>query len=108
MQKGDKKNIEKPERRCLKERRRILPYFSLRYWTGGRRVGGRRVDDKDNYVDKYEAGLVSSAVAILVLCSLDAVLTLVLITRGATEINIAMAKLISMLPTLDRVRRPNP
>jgi Domain of unknown function (DUF5658) len=96
LQKGDKKHIEKPERRHLRERRRRLPYFSIQYWLGGRRVGGRRVDDQGNYVDKYEAGLVSSAVAILVLCSVDAVLTLVLITRGATEINIAMAKLISI------------
>lgn len=96
MQEINKNNPERPERRRSKERRRSLPYFSSRYWTGGRRVGGRRVEDTTNYVDRYEPGLVSSAVAILLLSCLDAVLTLVLITRGATEINIAMAKLISI------------
>ena len=59
----------------------------------GRRVNSRRVDDGGRAIifDRYHQNLFLAITTILILSILDAVLTLVVIQRGATELNPVMA-----------------
>jgi hypothetical protein len=59
----------------------------------GRRVGSRRRDDSGKAVifDRYDQNLFLAITTILALSILDALLTLVVIQRGATELNPVMA-----------------
>jgi hypothetical protein len=84
------------ERRCLdRDRRR----FSLRSLFGAlftlRRRRSRRKDDQMNsYIDWYEPWPLVASVVIILLSSLDAFLTLVLLNHGAVELNMLMDWLI--------------
>ena len=50
------------------------------------------------YVDRYEATLVGSLVAIAALCALDAIFTLLYIQKGGSEANPIMAMVIEWGP----------
>ena len=80
------------ERRAAERRRRR--FWSLLY--GGlhpRRRVARRGDDAAGYqaLDWHEPRLLAVAIAILLLCAGDALLTLALLSAGALEINPVMA-----------------
>jgi Domain of unknown function (DUF5658) len=84
------------ERRVANRDRRRKLMFSLLY--GGlrpRRRTGRRVEDHHRpIIDWHGPGLLTSAVLVLVLCVIDAFLTLWLMTNGAIEANPLMAPLV--------------
>ena len=64
------------------------------YWHGARyprRRAGRRATDHRAVVDLYSPRLLIPAFAILGLCVLDAVLTVMLMKHGAVELNPVMA-----------------
>jgi hypothetical protein len=67
---------------------------------GGRRVDYRRHADRQRmlYVDWYQQSLFGTIVLILLLSVMDALLTIVLINHGATEINPIMAFYLEMGP----------
>lgn len=74
-------------------------HFGLRTLLGGglraRRRRGRRASDHAlPIVDWHDPHLLAVSMTILLLCSADAWLTLLLLTRGATEANPFMATLI--------------
>jgi Domain of unknown function (DUF5658) len=66
----------------------------------GRRKKIRRKDDKDKifYFDQYGSGIFAAIVFILLLSIIDALLTLILIDRGASEINPIMAYFLNFGP----------
>ena len=80
-----------------RERRRTPFLQNYRYWgSRGRRKSVRRREDKvGTYVDWYEPRLSLTAIAILLLCILDAILTLHLLHHGAFEANWLMAALLA-------------
>ncbi len=60
-----------------------------------RRRGSRRDgEDTNNYVDWYGHWTLMATFTIILLCSVDAFLTIVLLSHGATEMNILMDWLI--------------
>lgn len=80
------------------DRRQAMPFFCA-YHVGikaGRRHGERRVATRGrpDYVDRYAGNLVLCAVAILLLSTLDAYLTLNILASGGEELNWFMAVLI--------------
>jgi hypothetical protein len=84
-----------PERRNLVDRRR-------RFWWGIA-YGGfrprRRVPRRDHphafqMVDWHDAHLLGAAILVVVLCAVDAFLTLVLLSKGAHEANPVMAQFV--------------
>jgi hypothetical protein len=83
---------------CLRrgvERRRRAPVLSRRFWFGGRRRGARRAGDCARvYVDVYDGRLFSLLLALMVATSVDAALTLHLLSKGATEANPLLAVLL--------------
>ena len=85
-----------PENRAERIDRRRFTWRTIVYgFVYSRRKGHRRVDDGEaQYTDFPEPYLVVLAVAVMILSSLDAFLTLILLDRGATEINPIMAVLI--------------
>ena len=84
------------DRRSAPADRRERMFWSLLY--GGvrpRRREGRRVQDHHRpVVDWHGEGLLTSAIVVLLLCVADALLTLQLLTDGATEVNPLMASLV--------------
>ncbi len=85
------------ERRRTADRRRhslrTLTYCGL---SGRGRRRQRRRADQDYYLDWYEPRLVYVAMGIMLLSSLDALLTLTLLEHGAYEANLLMARLLSV------------
>jgi hypothetical protein len=80
------------ERRTGVDRR----HANLAAWWYGtlrprRRSGGRRISDSYPLVDWHAPRIFVAALAILALCVLDGVLTVILMTHGATEENPVMA-----------------
>jgi len=84
------------------EDRRIKATSPLsRYSLVGRRKKSRRFEeDKNFYVDRYETKYLVLIISILLLCLLDALLTLVLLNHGGIELNPVMAVLIEKDATL--------
>lgn len=76
------------ERRQLSDRRvRSTPLFS-KYIFIGRRRGARREGEAGSYyVDRYELRYLFVIAAILVLCFMDAYMTLTLMRYGGLELN---------------------
>lgn len=74
--------------------RRVNPIRSvIRGAFGGRRVAVRR-SGTTSYVDRYHPSLVYASFGIVILCCADAYFTLMLLRRGAVEINPVMDALI--------------
>lgn len=74
--------------------RRLQRRGRLQYLVfGGRRVKGRRYEDRQRmmYLDRYHQSQFSVIVLILFFSMMDALLTLVLINHGAIELNPIMA-----------------
>jgi hypothetical protein len=67
---------------------------------GGNRILIRRQEDRERlfFVDQYSPLLFVPIVAILFLCVLDALLTLILLNHGAYEANPIMAHLLNIDP----------
>jgi len=79
------------DRRSGIERRNIT---LAAYWHGARnprRRGGRRVSDHRAIIDWHSPGLLIPVFSILGLCVLDGLLTVILMTYGARELNPVMA-----------------
>jgi hypothetical protein len=77
-----------PERRRFAERRRFSWRTFIHGACFGRRRHARRLDGGGlPYIDQFETGLFLSSVGVMVFCCLDAFLTLVLMGRGAREVN---------------------
>jgi len=90
-----------PDEATLERRRQNRRYFSLRSLFGAlftlRRRRSRRKDDQLNtYIDWYEPWPLVASVVIILLSSLDAFLTLILLNHGAVELNVLMDWLIKM------------
>lgn len=83
------------DRRRLPDRRR---YGLAAIWHGARhprRRGGRRATDRIYpIVDWHSPRVLAVAVMILGLCTLDAALTVILISNGASELNPILAPLL--------------
>jgi hypothetical protein len=87
--------------RAIERRRQDRRSFSLRAMFGAlftlRRRRSRRKDDRLNsYTDWYEPWPLVASLVIILLSSLDAFLTLILLNHGAVELNILMDWLIRM------------
>jgi hypothetical protein len=89
-------SMDRPERRSLGDDRRKRPTASLVYGSFmGRRRAPRRSLDRNHYVADWHHGiLLIPVVAILLLSTADAYLTVHLLERGAREVNWFMARLI--------------
>jgi len=90
-----------PDEATLERRHQNRRHFSLRSLFGAlftlRRRRSRRKDDQLNtYIDWYEPWPLVASVVIILLSSLDAFLTLILLNHGAVELNVLMDWLIKM------------
>jgi hypothetical protein len=77
------------DRRCTR-----APWLSSHHWSGRRKAHRRVEDAATNRLDYYDRRLLAPSLTILVLCIIDALITLRLIERGAVEINLIMRFLI--------------
>jgi len=83
-----------PERRGGEKDRRCDRKARFKYFlVNGRRESARRTEDKTSYFffDRYSQGMFTAITAILMLSIVDGLLTLLLIERGASELNPVMA-----------------
>lgn len=89
------------DRRDVRERRRLTVWSVLYGGVRPRRRDLRRAADVTRPVlDWHESHLLAVALAILLLCCADALLTLVLLFAGASELNPLMNKLLAIDVTL--------
>ena len=75
------------------DRRQTTMGFFSKHRLNGRRKSLRRTVDvrrTAHYVDRYDPRIVIASLVILVLCVVDAFMTLNLINHGATEANLVM------------------
>ena len=81
------------ERRCGKDRRSNYKAQFKYFLVNGRRETARREEDTTRlfFFDRYNHRMFAAITAILMLSIFDAVLTLILIERGASELNPVMA-----------------
>jgi len=81
------------ERRCGKDRRGKTKAQFKYFLANGRRETVRRGEDKTRlfFFDRYNQKIFAAITTILMLSVFDALLTLVLIERGASELNPVMA-----------------
>ena len=90
---SDSCNRPDRERRCGKDRRQNMTDNFRYFLMNGRRETARREEDKARvfFFDRYNQKIFAAITAILMLSIFDALLTLVLIERGSTELNPVMA-----------------
>jgi hypothetical protein len=81
------------ERRCRKDRRQDYKAQFKYFLVNGRRESARREEDRARsyFFDRYNQRMFAAITAILMLSIFDALLTLILIKRGASELNPVMA-----------------
>ena len=81
------------ERRCGKDRRQSSRADFRYFLINGRRETARREEDKARifFFDRYNQRIFSAITAILMLSIFDALLPLLLIERGSSELNPVMA-----------------
>jgi len=81
------------ERRCGMDRRQYSRANFRYFLINGRRETARRREDQNRvfFFDRYNQRIFAAITAILMLSIFDALLTLVLIERGSTELNPVMA-----------------
>ena len=82
-------NLPSFERRSGHDRRHRQLGILSKYWFTGRRAGGRREEDKQRAyrIDRHSSRTLAVILLIVILSVIDAILTLHLIDRGATELN---------------------
>lgn len=87
--------IDEANRRFGSDRRRTRASWLSSYrWTGRRKSHRRTPDSVVHLLDHYDRRLLAPSLTILLLCVVDALLTLSLLERGAVEINLVMRFLI--------------
>jgi hypothetical protein len=81
------------ERRCGEDRRQMNKADFRYFLINGRRESARRQEDKARifFFDRYNQRIFTAITAILMLSVFDALLTLILIERGSSELNPVMA-----------------
>jgi hypothetical protein len=81
------------ERRCGRDRRQTSRADFRYFLINGRRESARREEDRTRvfFFDRYNQRIFAAITAILMLSIFDALLTLILIERGSTELNPVMA-----------------
>ena len=81
------------ERRCGQDRRQKRKADFRYFFINGRRESARREEDKTRifFFDRYNQRIFTAITAILMLSIFDALLTLILIERGSSELNPVMA-----------------
>jgi hypothetical protein len=84
------------ERRCQDRRRVSLRALFGALFTLRRRRSRRKDDQLNSYIDWYEPWPLVASVVIILLSSIDAFLTLILLNHGAVELNILMDWLIKI------------
>ena len=86
-------NSPKIERRSGLDRRKRKTAILSKYWLMGKRSVVRREEDRQKpyRLDRHSHKILSVILLVIMLSILDAALTLVLISHGATEINPIMA-----------------
>ena len=96
------KNISQKDRRSGQDRRQDhIPFFKLLLFSGKRKKLRRTEDSRRITVfDTYHPNLFFSILTVLVLSLLDATLTLILIERGAVELNPVMKFYLTLGPTV--------
>ncbi|MDL1958717.1 MAG: DUF5658 family protein [Deltaproteobacteria bacterium] len=84
------------------DRRKARVSIFCRHWLTGRRKAVRRVPDrqKSYQIDTYGPKTLAAILVIITLSILDALLTLFLISHGATEVNPIMAYFLDMGPSM--------
>jgi hypothetical protein len=95
-------NTDRIERRSgINRRKKALPFF-CKYWFKGNRSLPRRQEDRQfpQMVDRYSTKLFAVILFILALSILDAFFTLILLEKGAKEINPLMDYYLKVSPTL--------
>ena len=85
--------ISGTERRSGTDRRKDAPPLFCKYWFSGSRSLPRRQEDRQTsqQVDRYNKKILVLIMFTLVLSILDAVFTLILVEKGAKEVNPFMA-----------------
>lgn len=80
--------MEMNERRKGLDRREYTLGTLVRCTVSPRRMAGRRVSDRRYaMLDRFDSGVVTLAIALVVLSVMDSVFTLTLISRGGSEVN---------------------
>lgn len=96
------KNISNEERRSGQDRRKDhIPFFKFLFFSG-KRENFRRAEDSRRITvfDTYHPNLFFSILFVLSLSILDAALTLLLLERGAVELNPVMNFYITLGPAI--------
>jgi hypothetical protein len=78
------------EQRRIDRRQPSLDTLAGALFTKRRRTSRRRDDHINSYIDWYGIWPLAATVTIILLCFADAFLTIVLINKGAVELNILM------------------
>lgn len=85
---------ELPQKRFeTTDRRKNSSGFFNRYRLNGRRNASRREIDQHPagyYIDRYDSKTMLACSIVLILCIVDAFITLTLLSHGATEVNLVM------------------
>ena len=94
------KGIGFSDRRSGNDRRKSGAVSLRSFLRGGRRENFRRQEDKNSFfcVDRYSQSQFGAIIVILFLCVADALLTLLLTSHGAVEINPIMAYYLKIGP----------
>lgn len=89
-------------RRCRFDRRKTRVSILCRHWLTGRRKAVRREPDRQQsyQIDTFGPKTLAAILIIITLSILDALLTLFLISHGATEVNPIMAYFLDMGPSV--------
>jgi hypothetical protein len=90
---SDSCNERDGERRCGIDRRQASRADLRYYLVNGRRESARREEDQTRifFFDRYNQRIFAAITAILLLSIFDALLTLILIEQGSSELNPVMA-----------------
>jgi hypothetical protein len=84
-------NYSTIERRLVPERRQYSLNTLMLAIRLPRRMHGRRSEDRSYPVlDRFDSGVVTLAIALMILSIMDSVFTLTLISRGGSEVNPVM------------------
>jgi hypothetical protein len=87
------------EKRELSDRRKSPTRPFTRFIIKGKRKKARRsIEDRNYYVDRYEAGYLALILSILLLCVFDAYFTLKIMHFGGIELNPLMINFIDRNP----------